>query len=515
MNEFTQVDFGPIQEYLDNDDITDISYSNGGQVWLKSLSRGVYRVENPAVNNAFMEKMAFQCANSMGKSFNMANPFLDAESAELRMNFVHDSIARNGIAVLIRKTPAKIRLEKDKIIKEDYIRLDIHDFLLKCVEGHCNILVSGETGSGKTEFIKYLAAHTKEDEKIITIEDTLELHLDRIFPHRDIVAMKTNNIASYADVLVTCMRQNPRWILLSEVRSAEAVMAVRDSISSGHNILSTIHADKAENIPSRLYSLLESSIDMEQFLRSIHRYVQLGVHIKGYYSAELKRFKREVAEVVEFYVTEDNVAGYKILYKRTPDGNTIINNPSKYLIDYLESQGVIMDPDILVKEQFHEPTSDDTSDNNNATTNNTNSVANTNLNTNAGTNINNTSSNNVNNQVSTMNVNSTNTNNNVINNTSSNISSNISSKTNIGNINNLNSINNNLGTNRVATVTNSVNTNGFSSPNNINSSYNNINLQNNNLNSNSELEKNNSSNVNLANSNNLLYNVINNSVGSE
>ena len=356
-NEFTQVDFGPIQVYLDNDDITDISYSNGGQVWLKTLSKGVYRVENPAVNNAFMEKMAFQCANSMGKSFNMANPFLDAESAELRMNFVHDSIARNGIAVLIRKTPAKIRLEKDKIIKEDYIRLDIHDFILKCVEGHCNILVSGETGSGKTEFVKYMAAHTKYDEKIITIEDTLELHLDRIFPERDIVAMKTNNIASYADVLVTCMRQNPRWILLSEVRSAEAVMAVRDSISSGHNILSTIHADKAESIPSRLYSLLESSIDMDQFLRSIHRYVQLGVHIKGYYSKELQRFKREVAEVVEFFVDDNNKPGYQIIYKRTPEGKVVLHNPTKYLLGYLESQGVIMPPDILVKEQFHEPTS--------------------------------------------------------------------------------------------------------------------------------------------------------------
>ena len=354
-NEFTQVDFGPIQEYLDNDDITDISYSNGGQVWLKSLSKGVYRVENSAVNNAFMEKMAFQCANSMGKSFNMANPFLDAESAELRMNFVHDSIARNGIAVLIRKTPAKIRLEKDKIIKEDYIRLDIHDFILKSVEGHCNILVSGETGSGKTEFVKYMAAHTKYDEKIITIEDTLELHLDRIFPERDIVAMKTNNIASYADVLVTCMRQNPRWILLSEVRSAEAVMAVRDSISSGHNILSTIHADKAESIPSRLYSLLESSIDMDQFLRSIHRYVQLGVHIKGYYSKELQRFKREVSEVVEFFVDDNNKPGYQIIYKRTPDGKTEIHNPTKYLLDYLESQGVIMQPDILVKEEFRTP----------------------------------------------------------------------------------------------------------------------------------------------------------------
>ena len=363
--EFSQVDFGPLRQFLDADDVTDISYSNGGQVWLKTLSKGVYRVENTGIDNALMEKIAFQCANSMGKSFNMANPFLDAESAELRMNFVHDSIAKNGIAVLIRKTPAKIRLVKEKIIQEDYIRLDIHDFLLKCVEGHCNILVSGETGSGKTEFVKYLAAHTKENEKIITIEDTLELHLDKIFPHRDIVAMKTNNIASYSDVLVTCMRQNPRWILLSEVRSAEAVMAVRNSISSGHNILSTIHADKAESIPSRLYSLLESNLDLEQFLRSIHRYVQLGVHIKGYYSSKYQRFHREVAEVTEFYVTSDtNEAKSHIIYKKTPDGNVVINNPTSYLIGYLESQGVIMPKDILIKQEFHEPMSNNNNNDN-------------------------------------------------------------------------------------------------------------------------------------------------------
>lgn len=375
--QFSQVDFGPLRQFLDNDDVTDISYSNGGQVWLKTLSKGVFRIENTGIDNALMEKIAFQCSNTMGKSFNMANPFLDAESAELRMNFVHDSIAKNGIAVLIRKTPAKIRLQKEKILQEDYIRLDIHDFLIQCVLGHCNILVSGETGSGKTEFIKYLAAHTKENEKIITIEDTLELHLDKIFPHRDIVAMKTNNIASYSDVLVTCMRQNPRWILLSEVRSAEAVMAVRNSISSGHNILSTIHADKAEAIPSRLYSLLESNIDLEQFLRSIHRYVQLGVHIKGYYSQKYQRFHREVAEVTEFYVDKDNNPKSNTLYKKTPDGKVILRNPSEYLLGYLESQGVIMPKNILVKEEFVEP-SDNISLNNNSINNNLGKVNNQN-----------------------------------------------------------------------------------------------------------------------------------------
>jgi pilus assembly protein CpaF len=344
---FQSIDFGPLKEYLLNDDITDISYSNGGQVFLKTLSRGSFRIENNLINNAFMEKLAFQCSNVMGKTFNMAHPFLDSESSELRMNFIHDSIAKNGIAVVIRKTPAKIRLQKDKILKENYITLDIHDFLEYCVKGHCNIIVCGETGSGKTEFVKYLASKTIENEKVITIEDTLELHLDKIFPTRDIVAMKTNNIAAYSDVLVTCMRQNPKWILLSEVRSAEAVMAVRNSISSGHYILSTIHADKASSIPNRMYSLLETNQDIDQFLKSIYRYVQLGVYIRGYQDKVTKKFVREIAEVTEFYVTEDNKAEYNTLYKRTADGKTIRKEPSTYLLDYLEAQGVILPKDII------------------------------------------------------------------------------------------------------------------------------------------------------------------------
>ena len=345
-NVFSQMDFGPLNEFLENDDVTDVSYSNGGQVWLKTLSKGVYQVERPEINNSFMEKLAFQCSNVMGRTFNMAHPFLDAESAELRMNFVHESIATNGVACLIRKTPAKIRLNKDKLINEQYITEQMHDFLIKCIWGHCNVMIAGETGSGKTELVKYLASNTKEDEKIISIEDTLELHLDKIFPHRDIVAMKTNNIASYSDALVACMRQNPIWILLAEVRSAEAVMAVRNSISSGHHIISTIHADKASSIPMRMYALLEGSQDIDQYLSSIHRYVQIGIYVKGYYSKALDRFQREIMEICEFYVDDEtNAPKTNILYSKTLDGKVTLRNPTKKLIDYLAIGNVYFEND--------------------------------------------------------------------------------------------------------------------------------------------------------------------------
>ena len=342
MNEniFDKLDFGPFRPLLDNDDITDISYSNGGQIWIRSLTQGSLRVEIEGATPEFVEKLAFQCSNVMGTTFNNAKPFLDAESAELRMNFVHQSIATNGIALVIRKTPAKIRLEKDKLIKDDYFTKDVHDLLINCVQGHCNVMVAGETGSGKTEFVKYLASHTKTSEKIITIEDTLELHLDKIFPQRDIVSMKTNNVASYSDVLVTCMRQNPKWILLSEVRSAEAVSAVRNSISSGHNILSTIHADKASAIPYRLYSLMETDLDVNQFLSTIYRYIQLGVHIKAYYSKERGKFHRELDEVCEFYVDDNNVPQSRIIYQKIFGRNPVMRKPSDHLLQFLENQNI-------------------------------------------------------------------------------------------------------------------------------------------------------------------------------
>ena len=364
MNEniFDKLDFGPFRSLLDNDDITDISYDNNGQIWIRSLTQGSMRVEIEGATPEFVEKLAFQCSNVMGTTFNNAKPFLDAESAELRMNFVHQSIATNGIALVIRKTPAKIRLEKEKLIQEDYFTPAIHDFLIKCVEGHCNVMVAGETGSGKTEFVKYLASHTKTNEKIITIEDTLELHLDKIYPQRDIVAMKTNNVASYSDVLVTCMRQNPKWILLSEVRSAEAVSAVRNSISSGHNILSTIHADKASAIPYRLYSLMETDLDVHQFLTTIYRYIQIGVHIKAFYSKEYGKFHRELDEVCEFYVDDNNEPQSRIIYQKKM-GKMMMCKPSKHLVEYLENQNIEVQ-DIIGGLPEEMPITESISDNN-------------------------------------------------------------------------------------------------------------------------------------------------------
>jgi hypothetical protein len=118
--------------------------------------------------------------------------------------------------------------------------------------------------------------------------------------------------------------------------------------------MSTIHADKAASIPNRMYSLLETNLDIDQFLKSIYRYIQIGVHIRGYQSKETQRFVREVAEVCEFYVDENNNAKSNVIYRKTPGGQVYMANPSKYLIDYLAAQGVLLPNDVIVKNEDSE-----------------------------------------------------------------------------------------------------------------------------------------------------------------
>ena len=94
-----------------------------------------------------------------------------------------------------------------------------------------------------------------------------------------------------------------------------------------------------------MYSLLETNQDIEQFLKSIYRYIQLGVYIRGFQDKATRHFVREIAEVTEFYVTEDNEAKYNTIYRKSTSGKVTRKHPSKYLIDYLDAQGVTLNQD--------------------------------------------------------------------------------------------------------------------------------------------------------------------------
>lgn len=289
-------DFGPLFPYINDPNITDVNY-NGHTLWVDDLFKGRYRIED-FDEVEFIQQFCFKIANHVNLSFNVACPLIEAETKELRISILHESIARSGNSISIRKTPSLLRLERKKMIKDKYVDASLLDFLENAVRSHLNIMICGLPGVGKTELVKYLSSFIPDEERVITIEDTLELRYHDIHPNKDCVAMKVRDDFSYVDAIKASLRQRPNWILVSEVRSHE-VNHLLESISTGANIISTIHCGQASMIPKRILHMFHDlEINNEALLHTIHEAIDIGILIKSEITPQ--GIVRHIAEVVAF-----------------------------------------------------------------------------------------------------------------------------------------------------------------------------------------------------------------------
>ena len=112
--------FGPFWKFITNEEITDVDY-NGHEVWLTNIYNERYRVQSSYVEEnitpAFVEQFTQRIANVVSRQFNKRYPELEAETSELRVTIVHESVARSGRSISIRKTPPIIRLSPKKAIQ--------------------------------------------------------------------------------------------------------------------------------------------------------------------------------------------------------------------------------------------------------------------------------------------------------------------------------------------------------------------------------------------------------------
>ena len=99
-------DFGPILEYVKDDLITDINYSNGS-LWIDHVEKGRYHVENSGVTNIWIMQFVQKLSNKMNVQCNKSQPYLEAETDELRVSVIHEDVTNTGYAVSIRKTDRK------------------------------------------------------------------------------------------------------------------------------------------------------------------------------------------------------------------------------------------------------------------------------------------------------------------------------------------------------------------------------------------------------------------------
>ncbi len=337
-----QLDFGALNEYLDDDDIVEISYNNNGQLWIKSQKNGLYKEDNDTINNQFIEGLAQGCSEISGKNFNMANPFLDVNVHDISISFIHSSVAKNGIAAVFSKNTFDISKIEEEIEDDKYLKKNVREFILNCIKAHCNIIVCGDNDSGKEELLQYLVYNIPNSEKIVAIEDESQINFDAVSKARDIVSLKANNIASYSSVLNFGLKQKPRWVVLSEVLNSNTAMAIKNVTLRGISVLSTMYANKADSIPYCLYGMLDSNINGDQYLNAIYRSIQLAILVKSKFNSSDGKYTHEVIGVCEFYVDKNNKMHSNNIFLKD-NGKESCSEPSEYLKKYLANHGVKVD----------------------------------------------------------------------------------------------------------------------------------------------------------------------------
>lgn len=329
--------FGPLWKYIGNEEITDVDY-NGKEVWLTNIYNERYRVSQSFVDEnltpAFVEQFTQRIANVVSRQFNKQNPELEAETSELRVTVVHESVARSGRSISIRKTPPVIRLTAQKALEENYCDRRTLAVLINCVLAKMNMIFCGMPGIGKTECVKFFSRYIPGNERVITIEDTMEIRYGVTNPGKDCVEMRVSPIFDYADAIKASLRLNPKWIMLSEARSRE-VKFLLESWSTGVCGMTTLHTDDVRNIPDRILNMLESRVDADRLENDIFQATDVGILIRK--KKDENNVTYRYIDQVCFFLREE---GKNHVVMAVQDGKLAIENLPEQIRRRMERAGI-------------------------------------------------------------------------------------------------------------------------------------------------------------------------------
>lgn len=165
-----------------------------------------------------------------------------------------------------------------------------------------------------TEVTKYLVSEIPFREKITLIEDVAEMHAKQLFPKLDIHSWVVTGSAKASDLLKASLRNNPEWVIVTELRSGEEAVEWLEAIKSDHRSLTSLHASSTSDIPSRIAGMYaeERPVDEVRFEQTIFKLLNIGVQIEAkIINGKKVRF---ISEVMEFRQTA--IGGPILLFKQ-------------------------------------------------------------------------------------------------------------------------------------------------------------------------------------------------------
>ncbi|MCW2801487.1 MAG: pilus assembly protein CpaF [Aeromicrobium sp.] len=290
---------GPLQRLLDEESVSEIMVNGHERIYVERNGR-IVDSGLKFGSEQHLRQVIERIVSKVGRRIDESSPLVDARLSDgSRVNAVIPPLAVNGSALTIRKFSA-VPLQVSDLVDFGTISPQIAELLYACVNARLNILISGGTGTGKTTLLNVLSSFIPSDERIVTIEDAIELKLQQ--DHVVSLESRPPNIEGKGEISIrelvkNALRMRPDRIVVGEVRGGESLDMLQ-AMNTGHDgSISTLHANAPRDAVARLETLvLMAGMDLP--LKAIRDQISSAVDVIVQI-ARLRDGTRRVTHVTE------------------------------------------------------------------------------------------------------------------------------------------------------------------------------------------------------------------------
>ncbi len=307
--------YGPIQPLLEDASISEIMV-NGARAIFIERNGELIETEVHFEDDAQVLRIIDRMIHPQGRRIDRDHPMVDARLPDgSRLNAIIPPAAVNGPCITIRKF-LQNRMSIEDLIRVGTLNEHMAEFLQACVVARLNIVISGPTSSGKTTFLNVLTGFIPGQQRIVTIEDAVELQLKQ----RHVISLETQSAnvdgagaVSTRDLVRNALRMRPDRIIVGEVRSGETLDMIQAMNTGHHGSITTVHSNSPRDSIARLETMAMMA-GLEMPLLAIRRQIASAVNLIIHIS-RLTDGSRKITHITEVSGMEGEVVTMSDIFK--------------------------------------------------------------------------------------------------------------------------------------------------------------------------------------------------------
>ncbi|WLQ06865.1 CpaF family protein [Arthrobacter oryzae] len=349
--------YGPLQRLLDDPEVTEIMVNRMDRIYVERKGK-LTLTDSRFSSEDHLRTVIERIVSKVGRRIDESSPLVDARLEDgSRVNAVIPPLAVGGSSLTIRKF-SKVPLTVKNLIDFGTLTPEMAELLNACVKAKLNIIVSGGTGTGKTTLLNVLSSFLPDTDRIVTIEDAVELQIQQ--DHVVRLESRPPNTEGKGEVTIrellrNSLRMRPDRIVVGEVRGGESLDMLQ-AMNTGHDgSLSTVHSNSPRDAVARLETLvLMAGMDLP--LRAIREQIASAVHLIVQIS-RLRDGTRRITHVTEVQGMEGDIVTLQDAF--VFDFSAGVDSAGKFLgkpiptgirprfIDRFEDMGIYVSPGVF------------------------------------------------------------------------------------------------------------------------------------------------------------------------